>query len=370
MTDMNVNVSRKYFIDNIRSFAVITVIVYHVAYLFNSAGVFSNIGKTGIPAFDTLCYFVFPWLMNIMFLAAGISARYALQKRTVKQFIKERAQKLLITLAGGIFLLGWITGWVTNHYIVIFGDNNVPVYVKYAVFCLMGIGPLWFIFELFLITLVLLIFYKIDKNDRLTDLAGKANIFIILALFFPFWGSSFLLNPPLFTMFRNGIYLFVFLAGYYIFSQEKIIEILSKFSLPFLVTGLILGITEVFYFYGQNYTDNYIFQHLLTNIYSWIMMMAILGCSQKYINRTNKFLDYIKSRSFFWYLCHYPIMVLIAYILVSVFKLHIICVYILLLVSAFGVTIIFCEIIRLIPVLRYFLFGIKNKEAKKHKEEH
>jgi glucans biosynthesis protein C len=55
---MDANVSRKYFIDNIRSITV--VIVYHVAYLFNSAGVVSNIEKTGIPAFDTLCYFVYP----------------------------------------------------------------------------------------------------------------------------------------------------------------------------------------------------------------------------------------------------------------------------------------------------------------------
>jgi hypothetical protein len=355
------NPSRKYFIDNIRSVSVITVIVYHVVYLFNSAGIISNIGKTGIPAFDTLCYFVFPWLMNIMFLAAGMSAGYALQKRTVKQFLKERAQKLLIPLIGGIFLLSWISGWVTNHYIVFFGDDSVPVYVKYIVFCLMGIGPLWFIFELFLISLVLLILYKIDKNDRLTKLAGKANIFIILALFLPFWGSSFLLNPPLFTMFRNGMYLFVFLAGYFLFSQEKIIDILVKFRLPLLAAGITLGITEVYYFFGQNYTDNYVFQHPLTNIYSWIMMMAILGCSQKYFNRTNKLMDYIKSRSFFWYLCHYPIMVFIAYILVSVFTLPMICVYILLLIFAFGVTVIFCEIIRLIPVLRFLLFGIKKK---------
>ena len=45
---MDVNVSRKYFIDNVRSITVIIVIVYHVAYLFNSAGVVSNIEETGI----------------------------------------------------------------------------------------------------------------------------------------------------------------------------------------------------------------------------------------------------------------------------------------------------------------------------------
>jgi len=357
MADMNVNVSRKYFIDNIRSITVIIVIVYHVAYLFNSVGVVSNIGETGIPAFDTLCYFVYPWLMTIMFLVAGISARYALQKRTKKQFLKERALKLLIPWFGGIFLLGWITGWVTNQYNDIFMGNYVPALIKYFIFCFIGMGPLWFNFELFIVSMVLLIFYKIDKNDRLLALAGRANIFVLLVLFLPFWGSSFLLNTPLITVFRNGIYLFVFLTGYYFFSQEKIIETLAKFRFPLLVAGIILGMIEVYYFYGKNFGDDNFLQHPLTNIYSWIMMMAILGCSQKYFNKTNKLMDYVKSRSFFWYLCHYPIMVFTAYILLSVFKLSMIYNYILLLILAFGTTIIFCEIMRLIPVLNYLLFG-------------
>jgi len=358
MTD--VNVSRKYFIDNIRSVTVLIVIVYHVAYLFNSAGVVSNIGETGIPAFDTLCYFVYPWLMTIMFLVAGISARYALQKRAVKQFLKERVQKLLIPFIGGIFLLGWITGWVTDYYFDIFAGSYVPGFIKYFVYCLTGMGPLWFNFELLIVSIVLLIIYRIDKNDGLIALAGRSNIFILLALFLPFWGWSFLLNTPLITVFRNGIYLFVFLTGYYFFSQERIIDILAKYRIPLLITGIILGIIEVYYFYGKNFADDNFLQHPLTNFYSWIMMMAILGCSQKYFSKTSKLMDYMKSRSFFWYLSHYPIMVFIAYILTTVFSLPMIYNYILLLVSAFGVTVIFSEIIRLMPVLKYLLFGIKK----------
>jgi len=357
-----VNASRKYFIDNVRSITVLVVIVYHVAYLFNSAGVVTNISETGIPVFDTFCYFVYPWVMTVMFLVAGISARYALQKRVVKQFLKERVQKLLIPFIGGIFLLGWITGWVTNRYNDIFAGSYVPAFIKYFIFCFIGIGPLWFNFELLIVSIVLLIFHKIDKNDALTALAGKANIFVLLALFLPFWGSSFLLNTPLVTVFRNGIYLFVFLTGYYFFSQERVIEILVKFRFPLLIAGITLGIMEVYYFYGKNFADDNFLQHPLTNIYSWIMMMAILGCSQKYFNKTNKLMDYIKSRSFFWYLCHYPIMVFIAYILTSVFNLPMIYNYILLLVSAFLVTVIFSEVIRLIPVLKYLLFGLKKIE--------
>jgi peptidoglycan/LPS O-acetylase OafA/YrhL len=77
--DPGIENSRKHFIDNLRSIMVIIVIVYHVFYLFNSGGVPRPIGEAGIPAFDGLCYFVYPWLMTTMFLLAGIRARYALQ---------------------------------------------------------------------------------------------------------------------------------------------------------------------------------------------------------------------------------------------------------------------------------------------------
>jgi hypothetical protein len=360
--DIKVDISRKHFVDNVRSIMVLTVIIYHVIYLFNSVGVPKNIGETGIPAFDGFCYFVYPWLMTIMFLLAGISAKYALQKRTEKQFLQERIQKLLVPLFGGMFLLAWINGWVTDQYVNIFGENQVPGVIKYLVYCL-NIGPLWFLMELFIISLVLLLIRKIDKEDRLLRLANKANIFVLLLLVIPFWGSSFLLNTPLLTTFRNGIYLFVFLTGYYLFSQDKIIGILERFRFPLLVSGIILGIIEVKYFYGQNFSADNCLEHPLTNLYAWIMMMAILGCPKKYINNKNKFFEYLKGRSFYWYLCHFPIMPFTAYILMSNFKLPMVYNYILLLFFAFGITVAFCEIVRLLPILRYLLFGIKVKRS-------
>jgi hypothetical protein len=259
-----------------------------------------------------------------------------------------------------MFILAWINGWVTYQYFDIFGGNPVPVFIKYFIFCL-NIGPLWFLLELFIVSIILLLVRKIDKKDRLWTLAGKANIFVLLLLVIPFWGSSFLLNTPLVTTFRNGIYLFVFLAGYYFFSQDKIAGILVKFRLPLLIGGIALGLIEVYYFHGKNFADDNCLQHPLTNLYAWIMMMAILGCSKKHFDITNKFLNYLKERNFYWYLCHFPIMPFVAYILTSFFEFPMVYNYILLLIIASIITIVFCEIVRLVPILRYLLFGIKKK---------
>jgi hypothetical protein len=359
----NVTSSRKFYIDNIRSVTVVIVIIYHVIYLFNSVGVPKTIGIDGIPVFDIFCYPVYPWFMTIMFLLAGMSAKYALQKRNGKYFIKERVQKLLIPLIGGMFLLAWINGWVTNQYVDIFEGNNVPVIVKYFIYCLM-IGPLWFNLELFIVSLVLLVFRKIDKRERLWVTAGKINIPGLFLLVIPFWGSSFLLNTPLVTTFRNGIYLFSFLAGYYVFSHEKTIQALVRIRFITLIIAIILGIIETYCFYGKNFTADDCLQHPLTNVYSWIMMLAILGFSKKHFDITNIFLQYVRSRSFYWYLCHYPIMAFSAYFLTSYFKFPMFYNYILLLIVGFGLTLLFCETIKIIPILRYLLFGIKNINSK------
>jgi hypothetical protein len=361
MEKTNITNHREYYVDNIRSGSVVLVIVYHVVYLFNSVGVIKNIAETGIPIFDTLCYFVYPWMMTLMFLIAGMSARYALQKRTGKQFLKERVQKLLMPFLGGMFLLAWIIGWVTNKYVDFFGGQYVNPIIKYFIFCL-NIGPLWFLLELFFVSLVLLLLKKIDKNDYLWKLAGKANLFILFFLVLPFWGSSFLLNTPLITTFRNGIYLFIFLAGYYFFTHDEILQKLTTFRFPLLTAGIILGGFETYYFYGEMYAGDTCLQHPLTNLYSWVMMLAIVGFARKHFNKTNKFLDYLKGRSFYWYLCHYPFMAYIAYLLMNVAKFSMVYNYILLLIIDIIVTVVFCEIVRLVPILRFLLFGMKKNK--------
>jgi hypothetical protein len=260
-----------------------------------------------------------------------------------------------------MFLLAWLNGWVVSRYVDVFGENRIPGVVRYLVYCL-NIGPLWFLLELFLLVIVLLLLRRVDGRDRLWALAGSPNIFVLLLLALPFWGSSFLLNTPLLILFRNGIYLFVFLAGYYIFSHEKIIGILSMFRFPLLATGMALGIVGVYCFFGQDYSAGAFLEHPLTNLYAWIMMLAILGCSQRYLNKSGKFMGYLKSRSFLWYLTHFPIMSFIAYFWMTKFNYPMVFNYIGILIFSFAATALFCEAMRLMPVLRFLLFGMRTQK--------
>jgi hypothetical protein len=104
---------RKHYLDNIRWGTVLVVLVYHVFYLYNTVGVpFPIAQDAGLRTFDIFPYIVYPWFMVILFLIAGISARYALQKRTNREFLKDKVTKLLVPSTLGLFVYHWISGFI------------------------------------------------------------------------------------------------------------------------------------------------------------------------------------------------------------------------------------------------------------------
>jgi len=196
---------RKIYLDNIRYFTVVLVLIYHVCYIFNGAGVYGGLGtQWSVKTFDTILYFVYPWLMVLLFLISGVSARYSLQKRTPKAFLHERTIKLLIPSTAGLFVFHWITG-----YLNVWSGGSLaylPVIMIYPVSVLSGIGPLWYIQTLFLFSVLIVLLKKIDVRDRLWTLGGKASFSVLLCLVFLVWLSSQLLNTPVITTYRFGIY--------------------------------------------------------------------------------------------------------------------------------------------------------------------
>ena len=78
--------------------------------------------------------------MCLLFVVSGVSTNYSLKNKTNKEFIKDRAKRILVPSLIGIFAYGWISGWITNYYNDVFVGNGVcrkncvnchnPFYVK------------------------------------------------------------------------------------------------------------------------------------------------------------------------------------------------------------------------------------------------
>lgn len=351
---------RKHYLDNIRWTVVILVLIFHVFYIFNGVGVPGGIPDAkNIPAFDTAAAVANPWSMVLLFIVAGISARYSLQKRTSKQFIKERAVKLLIPSTLGLFVVHWITGYLNLK--ISGGLAHIPKPLVYPFSVLTGIGPLWFIQVLFLFSCILVLLRKADKNDKIWALCGKANLPVILLLFLLIFGSAQVLNMPVLTMCRFGIYFTSFLIGYYLFSHENVQETLEKVCLPMLCLAIFGAVLYAFRYGGGNYASSDCLESMTTNLYLWIAVLAIMGCYKKYFNNETAFTRYMTKSSFGIYVLHYPVLLIICYILHFHFDFPALCNYIIALVVELIMTFIVYEIVKRIPLIRFMVLGIRRK---------
>ena len=103
---------RRHWIDNLRWVTVVSVLIYHVIYFYNNKGVFGGIGGFGdSQPQDVVMYILYPWFMMLLFLVAGISSRYALERQSPKEFMRARTLKLLVPSTIGLFVFQWITGY-------------------------------------------------------------------------------------------------------------------------------------------------------------------------------------------------------------------------------------------------------------------
>lgn len=343
---------RKFYIDNIRWTVIILVVIHHVICVFNSTGVIMNFNAPGIPAMDIFAYFVYPWIMPCMFLIAGISARYSLEKRTEKKFAKERIRKLLVPFLFGIVVIAPLTAIITFNSIGLWDDfAEVPKLILYLIMMFSGMGPLWFLLELFVVSMIFIIIKHFDKNDKIWKTGIKANILIIILMFIPIFLSAQVLN--FLSVFRNALFLLLFLLGYYVFSHEKIQAEIKRYHIPLLIVALILFILQAFMFWGQNFSE--IVNNWIVMLYTWFMVLAVIGSSQVWLNCSNKFTEYMNSRGFLIYILHYLLLNAIAYAITTCWNLPVILNYVLVLVFTAIATFALSEVVYRIPGFKTLL---------------
>ena len=349
---------RKHYLDNIRWGTVVLVLIYHVFYLYNTVGVPFPIAKdAGIRAFDTFSYLVYPWFMVILFLIAGISARYALENRTNREFLKGKVTKLLVPSTLGLFVYHWISGYLSIK--LGGGLASIPRFMHYPVFVISGTGPLWFIQMLFLFSVLLVLLRKIDQQDRIWTFCGKINTVMIWLLVFLIWGAAQILNLPVLTTYRFGIYGTAYLIGYYIFSHDEVQDSVEKMHRLMLIVAIILGIAFTVRYFGVSYSSAECLTSFLTNCYLWAAVLAILGCGKAWWNKTSTFASYMTRSSFGFYVVHYLLAQLACYLVYQYSGFPKALNYLAALLIELPGTVLLYEFLRRIPVLRYLVLGIK-----------
>lgn len=356
---------RKYYVDNIRWMTVLLVVLYHVIYMYNgvvTAGVIGPFRKVQYQ--DAIQYLLYPWFMVILFIIAGMSARYYLENHTVREFLAVRTTKLLVPSTIGLFAFQWILGYfnmaISNAFETI--PQAVPKAVLYLIMAVSGIGVLWFIQMLWIFSLGLAVIRRFETR-KLYRFCEKANAVILVALVVPVWISAQLLNTPVIAVYRFGIYGFCFLLGYFVFVHEKVMERLSRYWLALSCAAIVLGCGYVYCYFGENYAQAPVVNSPFAVAYGWIAVLAVFAVMRRWGDRTFLIAAYMREKSFGLYVFHYLPLAAAAYWLNKYTHLSALPSYLISGVSAFAGGFLLYEIISRIPLLRWCVLGIKKKEG-------
>jgi len=367
---------RKHWMDNLRWVTVLLVLLYHVIYFYNNKGVFGGIGGFGPypenPQYqDVVMYILYPWFMPLLFILAGISARYALQKYGSKEWFKARTRKLLVPGTIGLFIFQWMTGYFNT---AVAGQAGVvdgmPGVAKYCFWAVSGIGPLWFVQLLWLLSLVLLAVRAFDKKDKLWTWCGKLNIVWIILLGVLFWaGEQTLIKNPrpesadgLLNLYKPIFYLVSFLLGYFVFSHEEVLQKVKQAWIPLACCAAAAGTVLIVTTFGQDNTSAVYMGSPLNCLYGWLACLALIGWFQAKFNYTGKFAAYMTSSSFGLYIVHYLVVAAIGWQLRMHTQLPPWAIYVILTVAVFTFSPLLYEVLHRIPFIRWAVLGEKGSK--------
>ena len=365
---------RKHWIDNLRWVTVLLVLFYHVFYFYNNKGVFGGIGGFGeypeCPQYqDVVMYILYPWFMPVLFLLAGISARYALEKKSAKEWFKARTRKLLVPGTIGLFVFHWMVGYFNTAVAEKSGVfDGIPGVAKYIMMAVSGTGPLWFVQVLWLLSLVLLLVRALDKEDRFWKWCGKANIIWVIMLGILFWAGehTLVMNPRpdsldgLINLYKPLFYLIPFLLGYFVFSHDRIQEMLAKSWIPLMVCAVAAGSILIATTFGQDNTSPQYLGTPLNCLYGWLMCLAMMAWFKACFDRTGPFAWYMTRSSYGIYIVHYLIIAALGYMMKMYTHLPPVAMYLILFVAVFSFSPLLYEVLHRIPFIRWCIFGEKR----------
>lgn len=353
---MNEKGIRKHYIDNLRNLTILLLFPVHTFMIWNNFGSRFYIWQGESKILSTLIVLVNPWFMPILFVLAGMSARYALQKRTTKEFIMQRISKLLIPFVSGLILLVPFQTLYARKY---FDNYEGSLWDNWKYFFAhltdfsgydgaFTPGHLWFILFLFLISMIALVVFRYVPYEKLAVSVEKIPAVGLLLLFVPVWLMYYLGNFGGYSIGKN---LTLYLLGYYVLSNDLMIEKLER-NIRWLVSLCVIGtiVSAGMYYKFSYYGDCWV------NFIGWISILVLLVAGKNLLNKETGFTRYFNKASYPIYILHQSILVILAYYIVRMSDIMFVQVFGIC-VGSFVLTVLAYHLVRRIPIVRK-LMGI------------
>ena len=302
------------YIDNLRWLTVSILIIYHAAIAYNTWGEANYIFFNQVKPIAAIVSFASPWFMPIMFLLAGVSARFSLQKRGYRTFIKERFVRLGIPFVFGLLVIDPILSYIAD---VTHNGYSGNFFAHYGTFFtrftdLTGydggftLGHFWFLGVLILISLLSCVIIRLvgDVGEK-----GKKAFAVAAVLTL---AAAGLFDVDIIGK-KVPTYLCVYLLGYWFFSRQGFVKFIARYKYPLVLLALAANAanTAIFIFIGGH--------TLLNNICNYASFMlavpALMALAHDHLDFENSYTRFNSRVSYVFYILHFPIVILCQYFL-------------------------------------------------------
>jgi glucan biosynthesis protein C len=173
---------RLFFVDNLRAFLIILVILQHLAITYGAptGSWYIHEGVVDLPAGFVYVFFLAAnqaFFMGLLFLLAGYFAPPSYDRKGAGLFIADRALRLTIPIPIFIFLIDPFMKYALNG----FQGSLLNLILSNPLEGL-GFGPLWFIEALFFFTVVYLVWRAIKPNPTKAHSIPSNRIILLFGL--------------------------------------------------------------------------------------------------------------------------------------------------------------------------------------------
>ena len=384
---------RRYDIDALRSILLCLLIIYHImCFFYQSSGLLNSV------TYEWLKYpllFLNRWRIPLLFVISGMGTFFLISKRNGREFIKERFVRLFIPLMTTVIFITPIMGYILflgNRFplelfldflgLEQFSGNYFEFFILYMsivikTFPVISLwwSHLWFVGYLlcFLCMLTPLFYYLrnhpqawiIRKTKSLA--AHKIGLFALaipLILYRVFLAPRFFSTNMVFwgDWFNVVNYGTLFFFGFLFMAlKDTLWENVTKNRLLYLITAFISFAAALFLW---EIVGSFPHKEKVTNtlqaIYTWTMILALIGYAATYLNKPSRLLSYANAAVFPIYILHSPVEHILSYYLKDV-EMCFVLKFPMMVIGVFGISWLIYEL----GIRRYAwvrpLFGVKKK---------
>ena len=308
---------RRHYIDNLRAAIVLLLVPFHTFMMYNNWGegfyVYSR--PLGFPSL--MINMIWPWFMPALFVLAGMSTAFSMEKRTVGQFVRERFTRLFVPLVLGILCVIPMQTYYAERFHNAYTGSYLSQYRLFfgKVADLTGYtggftpGQLWFILYLFIISLAAVPVILLARKFRSP---GK-NPLPLPVVFVAGFVAMYV--RPLLNIGGKSLaeYLWYFLLGYLVLSNDDLPDRLARRRAVFGILSLALFALLVTFLIREDtafFTSGELFQ-----AYAWSTILFLTGWAKHRMNWSGPVARYLARSSFMFYVLHQSILVAVAFYL-------------------------------------------------------